>query len=201
MMHSDWRCADCGPVPPLHVAEHINRDIAESAAQEINKSDSYLPLWCPWPLPLGWTVTGIAWVGDERTGVKGTTVAISGPGPLGDGPGDILLVAEEPGLGLGNRFAGIPGLDPGSYLADVMSEAPHAKVRAGGHPTPLWSIKSADDRSAYVGEAKGVWLYAVAWPARAGYLLSEDVVLQDLAEHVPPELVYGAPSPYLHGKA
>ena len=45
-----------------------------------------------------------------------------------------------------------------------------------------------------------MWLYAIAWPASAGYLLAEDVVLHDLTEWTPPELVYGAPSPYLHGR-
>jgi hypothetical protein len=52
-----------------------------------------------------------------------------------------------------------------------------------------------------VSEAKGNWLYAVAWPASAGYFLAEHVVLYDLSDGVPPELVYGAPSPYLHGRA
>ncbi|GAA2521087.1 hypothetical protein GCM10010201_18600 [Pilimelia columellifera subsp. columellifera] len=200
-MHSDWRCSDCGSVAPLHIAEHINQSITESVSQRIARGGSRMPLWSLWPLPTGWTVTGVAWVGDERGGVLGTAVACSGPGPLGDGPGDILLVAEEPGLGLGTRFAGIPGPDPGPFLADVMTEAPHAKVKAGGHPTPLWSVNSPKDRSAFAGEARGVWLYAVAWPAQAGYLLADDVVLHDLVEHTPSELVYGAPSPYLHGRA
>jgi hypothetical protein len=104
-------------------------------------------------------------------------------------------------VGLGARFAGIPGPDAGPFLADVMTEVPHAKVKAGGHPTPLWSVKSPEDRSAFAGEAKGVWLYAVTWPVGAGYLFADDVVLHDLAEWLPTELVYGAPSPYLHGKA
>jgi hypothetical protein len=46
-----------------------------------------------------------------------------------------------------------------------------------------------------------MWLHAIAWPASAGHLLAEDVVLHDLTEWTPPELVYGAPSPYLHGRA
>jgi len=62
-------------------------------------------------------------------------------------------------------------------------------------------VTSADDRGAYVGEAKGLWLYAIWWPTTAGYLLAEDLVLHDLTESVPSELVYGAPSPYLHGLA
>jgi hypothetical protein len=117
-----------------------------------------------------------------------------------------MLIAEEPGVGLGPRFAGIAGPDPGPLLARAMGgrdgeHSAHAKIKVDGHPTPLWSVHSPEDRSAYVGEARGMWLYAIAWPASAGYLLAEDVVLHDLCEWLPPELVYGAPSPYLHGKA
>src|SRR2546421_12712177 len=46
-----------------------------------------------------------------------------------------------------------------------------------------------------------MWIYAIAWPESAAYLLAEDLVLHDLTEWVPAELVYGAPSPYLHGAA
>ncbi|MFC4104654.1 DUF6758 family protein [Micromonospora zhanjiangensis] len=210
LMHAQWRCEQCGPVPPLHVAGHVGPEIVESVAARIAAVDRPpVPLWCPWPLPPGWTMTGVARAGDDRSGVRATAVACSGPAPLGGGPADLVLVAEEPGVGLGTRFAGIPGPDPGDLLSDAMSEAPsghaehapHAKVRAGGHPTPLWSVKSPTDRSAYVGEARGMWLYAITWPASAGYLLAEDVVLHDLTEWLPPELVYGAPSPYLHGMA
>jgi hypothetical protein len=213
-MHTDWRCEDCGPVPPLHVAEHIGPEIVESAAAEIAGTPvapgrSPIPLWCPWPLLPGWTMTGVAWAGDDRAGVRASAVACSGPAPLGGGPADMVFVAEEPGVGLGTRFAGIFGPDPGALLAEVMAEAApghaehpaHAKIRVGGHPTPLWSVDSPKDRSAYAGEARGMWLYAIAWPPSAGYLLAEDVVLHDLTEWLPPELVYGAPSPYLHGKA
>ncbi|MFC7545160.1 DUF6758 family protein [Plantactinospora sp. GCM10030261] len=214
LMHSDWRCPACGPVLPLHVAEHVGPAIVEAAVDRIQVASRVadrpvVPLWCPWPLLPGWTVTGVAWAGDERTGVRAGAVACSGPAPLGGGPADLVLVAEEPGVGLGTRFAGITGPDPGEELAQAMTEPPpghtesaaHAKIRAGGHPTPLWSVRSRNDRSAYVGEARGMWLYAIAWPASAGYLLADEVVLHDLTEWTPPELVYGAPSPYLHGKA
>ncbi|GAB3797667.1 hypothetical protein GCM10027605_08050 [Micromonospora zhanjiangensis] len=138
----------------------------------------------------------------DSGGVQWSRAARRGTGRPGSG-------RRGAGVGLGTRFAGIPGPDPGDLLSDAMSEAPsghaehapHAKVRAGGHPTPLWSVKSPTDRSAYVGEARGMWLYAITWPASAGYLLAEDVVLHDLTEWLPPELVYGAPSPYLHGMA
>lgn len=213
-MHTEWRCADCGPVPPLHVAEHVGPEIVASAAERVTEGCEgagrpSVPLWCLWPLPPGWTMTGVAWAGDDRTGTRATAVACSGPAPLSGGPADLVLVAEEPGVGLGTRFAGIPGPDPGPLLTHLLAEpAPgrgeqpaHAKIRVGGRPTPLWSVKSPTDRSAYAGEARGMWLYAITWPSSAGYLLAEDVVLHDLTEWLPPELVYGAPSPYLRGQA
>ena len=38
-----------------------------------------------------------------------------------------------------------------------------------------------------------MWLWAVLWPAEAGYVLLEHVVLHDLRERVPADLVVGAP--------
>lgn len=158
-------------------------------------------MWCPWPLPIGWLVTGVGWAGDDRDGTQATAVALTGPAPVGSGPADVVFVAERPGVGLGNRLAGLPGSDPGGYLDAVLSAtAPQAKVRAAGHPTPLWAVSSLEDRCAYVGEAKGLWLLAIAWPEEAGYLLADEIILHDLVDSVPSELVYGAPSPYLHGR-
>ena len=39
-------------------------------------------------------------------------LACSGPTPFSDGPADVLLIAEEPGVGLGAHFAGLAGPDP-----------------------------------------------------------------------------------------
>ncbi len=52
---------------------------------------------------------------------------------------------------------------------------------------------------ALVGEAKGVWLYAVLWPPAAELVLLEHVVLHDLRDdaHTAIELPFGAPSPRL----
>jgi len=195
-MRTEWRCDDDGAVLPLHVPDHIGAEIVETA-----RHNARVPMWCPWPLLTGWMVTGVGWAGDDRSGGRATVVACSGPAPLGEGPADVVLVAEEPGVGLGGRYAGSYGLDPGWALSEALETLPHAKVKAAGHPTPLWAVKSPSDRSAYVGEAKGLWIYAVAWPATAGYVLAEEVVLHDLTESLPAELVYGAPSPYLHGGA
>jgi len=202
-MHTEWRCDKCGPVLPWRVlAEPLSPASMAVAITAARSGQRVMPLWCPWPLPPNWTVTGVGWAGDDRQGVRATALACSGPAPLGGGPADVVLVAEDPGVGLGAHVAGIEGLDPGPYLAGMLeTTAAHAKVKVAGHPTALWAVDAPDDRSAYVGEALGLWLYAVAWPSSTGYLLAEHVVLHDLTEWLPPELVYGAPSPYLHGHA
>jgi hypothetical protein len=201
LMHTEWRCDTDGTIVPLHVPVHISSEILDATRDQVRTHGGSVPMWCPWPLLPGWTVTGAGWVGDERQGVRGSVIACSGPAPLQGGPADLLLVAEEPGVGLGTRFAGIPGPDPGPFLEGELGSSAHAKVRTAGWPTPLWAVKSGADRCAYVGESRGLWLYLVAWPASAGYLFAEDLTLVDLVDTLPGQLVYGAPSPYLHGAA
>jgi hypothetical protein len=194
-MRAEWQCDWCGPVEPLHVVDRLSAEILAAVLHQLRGDDGdAVPLWCPWPLPPRWTVTGVAWAGDERRGPRATAVALSGPAPVVDGPADLVFVAEEPGIGLGPSLAGIAGPDPGGALGAVRASRADAKVKAAGHPTPLWAVKSLEDRSAYAGEAMGRWLYAVAWPATAGYLLAEEITLMDLGESLPAELVYGAPS-------
>lgn len=197
LMVSEWRCEQCGPVAPLHVTAHVGPEVMESVSARVAAGPNSIPVWCPWPMPSGWLVTGLGWAGDEQTGTHATAVACSGPSPLHSGPADIVIVAEEPGVGLGNRLAGLVGTDPGGSFATAV---PHVKIKAAGRDTPMWTVGNAADRAAFVGEASGLWLYAIAWPADAGYVLSEDIVLHDITEWLPSELVYGAPSPYLDGR-
>lgn len=194
---TEWRCPACGPVLPLYVPQRIGADVVAAACKH---AIGRVPVWCPWPLPQGWLVTGVGWAGDDRTGTRATVLACSGPSPLQRGPADIVLVAEEPGVGLGNLFAGVLGPDPGYLIGERSASPAHARVKASGRDTPMWAVDTPDDRVAYVGEARGMWLYAVAWPPDAAYVFSEDIVLCDLTEWLPGELVYGAPSPYLHGR-
>jgi hypothetical protein len=188
LMSSDWRCAEHGAVLPLHISAHVGIEAIERVRQQ-----AVVPVWAPWPMLQGWTVTGVAHAGDERSRGRAVAVACAGPAPLG-GVADMVLVAEEPGVGLGAYLAGLAGPDPGRDFAC----APHAKVVAAGHPTPLWTVPSEADRCVFVGEARAQWLWAVMWPADAGYVLAEHVVLVDLRDVLPAELVFGAPSPYLH---
>jgi hypothetical protein len=186
---SSWQCELHGAVHPLHV---LSRPGPEALDHVVARAR--VPVWLPWPLPAGWVVTGLGYAGDDRSGGRATVVACSGPSPVG-GPGDLVLVAEEPGVGLGARYAGLAGPDPG---AGFDLGPPHAKVEAAGHPTPLWSVDAGPDVAVYVGEAKGLWLWAVLWPAGTGMLLLEDFLLRDLRDGGPDlDPPYGAPTPRL----
>jgi hypothetical protein len=154
---------------------------------------SRVPVWLPWPLPAGWLVTGFTGAGDERTGARASAVALCGPNPLG-GPADLLIIAEEPGIGLGAGLAGLPGPDPGDGFA---SRAPHATLKIANHEAPLWLVES-HGKAVFVGEVAGSWVWLVLWPDTAGALLVEPLSLRDLCD---PEqdldLPFGALSPRL----
>ena len=159
-------------VAPLHVHPLDPRALAEHAVV------LDVPVWAPWPLPAGWVVTGHGHVG-EVTRARATVFACSGPNPLG-GTADMLVVAEEPGTGLGSRFAGLATPDPGPGFNHG---SPHVKATVGGHPTSLWCVPSAAvDRAVYAGEAAGRWLWLVLHPETAGALTMEEIVLADVRD-------------------
>lgn len=195
--NSAWRCGLHGAVAPLHQHTTLTPETVEHV-----RARARVPMWLPDPLPAEWMVTGLAWAGDERapSGRPGRAVAVAltGPAPLG-GTADLILVAEEPGTGLGAGYAALDGPDPG----DLPNGPPHATVRAAGHVTAMWLVSElpgmdGSEHCVYVGEAAGVWLWAVMWPASAGHLLAEEMLLTDLRDHVPAELPLGAPSHHLH---
>jgi hypothetical protein len=128
-------------------------------------------------------VTGFSGAGDERTGSRATAVALSGPNPVG-GPADLLVIAEEPGVGLGAGLAGLQGPDPGAGFA---SGAPNATVRVAGHEAALWLVDSHDQAgpdgcAAFAGEVGGGWVWIVFWPDSAGVMLVESLALRDLRD-------------------
>jgi hypothetical protein len=168
-----WRCDLHGAIYPLTPPVLPGRE----ALQQLTYG-SKVPFWLPWPLPLGWLVTGISVARDEREQIRATVVACSGPNPAG-GIGELLLVAEEPGVGLGARYARLSGPDPGDAVGTT---AAHAKIHAAGHPTPLWCVTGAADRAVYVGEALALWLWLILWPETAGLLLLEEISLADLRD-------------------
>jgi hypothetical protein len=174
-------------VAPLQPVVPPSPELARSVA-----ASSAVPVWVPWPLPRGWLLTGIATAGDDRTGARAVAVACSGPAPLG-GVGELVLVAEEPGVGLGARLAGLTGPDPGA----VPDGPADAKVTAAGHPTAVWEMTGPADRAVYVGESHGCWMYLIVWPETAGFLLIDEFALTDLRDAGQVDLPCGAPSPRL----
>ncbi|WP_131740530.1 DUF6758 family protein [Actinomadura roseirufa] len=192
---SDWGCGVHGAVLPRQPSKRPGPDGLAAVLL-----DARVPVWTPWPLPLGWLVTGFATVGDERSGARAVAVAASGPGLL-RGPADMVLIAEEPGIGLGAHYAGLDGGDPGEVCE---GSPPHVKLDVSGpaatcgHSVPMWAVGARPDRAVYVGEAMGNWLWAVLWPAESGVLMLETRKLLDLREPgMDLDLPYGAHSPRL----
>ncbi|MEU8970215.1 DUF6758 family protein [Streptomyces monashensis] len=170
-----WQCDVHGTVYPL---QPVIPPSVEALAAVVQRT--HVPVWMPWPLPVGWLFTGVAYAGDDRSGGRATAVACTGPGPLG-GPAELVLVAEELGVGLGARYAGIDGPDPGPYMN--IEKPPDAKVLAVGRPTPLWHVfRTPEDRAVFAGEALGMWLWAVMWPEQSGLLMYDELVLTDLRD-------------------
>jgi hypothetical protein len=154
------------------------------------------PTYLPWPMSPGWSVTDFAVAADDRTWA--TATCVSGTSEL-DGPVDVFVVTEEPGTGLGARCAGLDGSDPGREVGEGQ---PSARVRIGSQSVPLWIVSTAAtddrfDRSVFVGEADGRWLWLVLRPASAMLLLRDEWILRDASALGPPlvEVAFGGPDP------
>ena len=188
ILASGWHCPDHGEVSPLWPTLTPSRAGLSGLLR-----GAAVPVWLPWPLPDGWLVTGFAGAGDECSGTKGCAVALSGPSPAG-GLAELLVVSEDPRVGLGCRFAGLDGLDPGAQLT---TGPPAAAVRLAGHELPLWRVE-VPGRAAFAGEVMGTWLWLVLWPRTAGTLLDNPLRLRDLRDPGQElDLPFGAPSPQL----
>ena len=164
-----WTCDRHGVVEPLHPALPGEPYHLADAA-----SSSAVPVWLPWPVPSGWAIGGVRRVGGVGP-ARAVAVALMGPGVTAR-QAELVIVAEEPGVGLGASYAGLDAADPGPGLASLPSDT---KVIAGGRPTPLWSLP-VSDRAAYVGEAGGLWLWAVAWPVDEWMVVHDDLRLVDV---------------------
>ena len=187
---SAWQCNLHGQVQPLRPAFSPSKEGLDGVLRSAT-----VPVWLPWPLPPGWLVTGFAAAGDERSGSCGCAVALTGPNPVG-GPGEMLIISEQLGVGLGARFAGLDGPDPGH---DFTAGPPDASVRFGNHEFPLWHVE-APERAVFAGEIMASWLWLVLWPDTAGTLLMESLTLRDLRDPGQDlDLPYGAMSPHLPG--
>jgi hypothetical protein len=131
--------------------------------------------------------------GGGEPGARASAVGCAGPAPLG-GSAELILVAEEPGMGVGCGYAGLPGPDPG---AEVISGPSAVVVKAAGQHAPLWAVPTDHGRAAFVGESYGVWLWLIMWPDSAAYLLAEQLTLLDLRDRLYPDLPLGPPSEHL----
>lgn len=182
---SGWQCLDHGRITPLWRPAAANY---EAMAEHLKCCDT-IPTLLPWPLSPGWSITDFGCVGQPNAEPRASLSSCAGPSDL-DGVVELTVVAEEPGVGLGARCAGIDRTDPG---AEIGEGPPHAKVRIGGHPISLWSVSTSDsssdfDRSVFAGEAHGRWLWLVLRPASAALLLNDEWILSDVNE-LGPELV------------
>jgi hypothetical protein len=185
MFSSAWRCGRHGPVLPLGLFHRI-----DPARIEHVRNHTEVPLWIPEPAPDGWVLSGLGAVGDARSRFRGTVTAFAGPAPLG-GTGEWLIVAEEPGIGLGAAYARTATTSP----PDPALAPPPAKIQAMGRPTSLWAVPDTGaDRSAYLGEAEGVWIWLISFPADAGYAVLEDLNLVDVRQRQAPAVLVGEES-------
>ncbi|WP_199781351.1 DUF6758 family protein [Streptomyces sp. SPB074] len=183
----EWRCPAHGAVPPLRPALPPGPEELAAVVR-----CARVPVWMPWPLPVGWLYAGATSAGDARTGALATVLACAGPGP--QGTSELLLVAERPGLGLGAHLAGVPGTAPDE------GKPAAGTLLAAGRPVTLWRLPEAPpDRTVLLGDTDGVRLWLVGRPEGAAALAPEELVLADLREAASELefLPYGALSPSL----
>src|SRR4051812_49812541 len=95
-----WQCDVHGTVHPL---QPVIPPSVEALDVVVHRTQ--VPVWMPWPLPVGWLFTGVACAGDDRSGGRAPAVACTGPRPL-RGVGGLDLVADALRGGLGERYAG-----------------------------------------------------------------------------------------------
>lgn len=189
-----WSCPDHGMTGALWQPSEPTYD---AFVEHLAAAGSF-PTYLPWPMGPGWAVTDFAAVTPAVGRASAVLTCTSGTSQL-DGPVDVLVVAEEPGTGLGARCAGTRHADPG---AEIVDRPPSARVRIGSQTVSLWDIStsSADgefDRSVLAGEAGGRWLWIVLRPASALLLFRDDWILRDVSGAGPQlvELPFGVHRP------
>jgi hypothetical protein len=189
-------CAHHGAGPVLWRAREASYD----AFVEHLATARDFPTYLPWPMAPGWAVSDFAVVTEPSGAPVATLTCVTGASEL-DGPVDVLLVAEEPGVGLGARCAGVRGSDPGRELDE---EQPVVRVRIGSLATSLWTVSTSDvaetselDRTVLAGEAAGRWLWVVLRPASAVLLMRDDWILRDVSGGGPlmVEMPFAGPGP------
>lgn len=191
-----FTCPVHGRIEPLW--RPVDVDYASFA--EVIARCADLPTYLPWPMSPGWSIADFGCVGyDDRA--RATVTTTVGSSDL-DGPVEVTIVSEDPGVGLGARCSGTTYDDPGPQI----SNGPAAiHVRAGGRTVPMWLVEGTDDipeeellkRAVFAGEAEGRWLWLVIRPASAALLLKDDWLLADVTGFGPEvlEMPFGGPRP------
>ena len=188
-----WSCLNHGTVFPLWRPERVDY---ESFAEVVGRSGD-MPTYLPWPMSPGWSISDFGCVhADGRTYATFTTTV--GTSDL-DGPVEVTVIAEDPGVGLGARCAGTAYDDPGDQIG-VGQQA--VRVHAEGRAVPLWPVDPAQDgpplvKSVFAGEADGRWLWLVLRPAAAALLLRDEWLLADVTGFGPEalEMPFGGARP------
>lgn len=187
-----FACRDHGPTEPLWRPEAVDYDAFAAVVAKVDD----LPLYLPWPMSPGWSISDVGCVGLDR--VRATTTTIVGTSDL-DGEVEVTVVSEEPGVGLGARCAAAAYDDPGPQIS---AGPPSVHVRAGSRTVPMWLVEpdgpgqgSTPDpdegplvRAVFAGEADGRWLWLVTRPASAALLLHDDWLLADVTGFGPEAL-------------
>ncbi|MDN5892576.1 MAG: hypothetical protein L0H93_01005 [Nocardioides sp.] len=187
-----WACSHHGTVPPLWRTSESSYD---AFGAHLGRAEGF-PTYLPWPMRPAWRVTDFGVVTADK-GAQATLTAVAGVTEH-DGPVEVVVVSEEPGIGLGARCAGTVHSDPG---AEIAGSPPTVRVRIDSQSVPLWAIGTAEeagvDRSVVAGEAGGRWLWLVIRPASAIMLLRTDWRLADVSGMGVPllELPFGGPPP------
>ncbi len=187
-----WSCPGHGHIRPLWQPVEA---AYESFSDHLTRAAGF-PTYLPWPLSPGWRVSDFGVVADVGGRGRATVSCSSGTSDL-DGAVEVLVVAEEPDVGLGARVAGVPGPDPGP---DFGHGQPVVRLRVDHNVIALWSVPTPGvtlDRMVLAGEAHGRWLWLVLRPASAVLLLRDDWILRDLAGAGPQlvDLPFGGPPP------
>lgn len=179
--------AEPGPSCPRHgevVPLWRPAEVGYAAFAEVLRLAEPVPTYLPWPMSPGWSVADVGAVspgGEDASGPGRATVTRTVGSTDPDGPVEVTVVSEDPGVGLGARCAGVATVDPGERL---IADAPAIRVRAEGRAVPLWSLDTDDadplTRSVFTGEADGRWLWLVVRPASAALLMRDEWLLADV---------------------
>lgn len=179
-----YQCALHGLVPPLWRPV----EVGYSSFAELIGRVAEMPTYLPWPMSPGWSIADFGWVAAADRAVATVTTTV-GASDL-DGPVEVTIVAEDPGVGLGARCAGTLHDDPGPQVGAGPASI---RVRAGGRSVPLWAVDGGEDtdplvRSVFAGEAEGRWLWLIIRPAAAALLLRDEWLLADVTGFGPEAL-------------